>query len=313
MKIVLDLTRLVGEGKLSAAQAEELQRLAQPETSLLAINILMTLGVVAVAAGVIALLPTPATAIVLGLTLAALGLVLSLSLGPQWSLLGTATTIAAALTASGGVVWLSNGGWMGFAAAAALTMALAIAIRSALLAALTVLALAGLLGSSTGYVTAVYFMEIEEPTVTIALFGLLAWLAYQIARLAPPVFEHVALSFARMSLIMVNLGFWVGSLFGDRPGKSWLTATTLPHIPALVFVIAWALGLLAIGAWAAHVNRRFVVNVAATFGAIHFYTQWFERLGLQPLSLALAGLVVVAVAVALWRYNAGPGRKQLPA
>ena len=47
------------------------------------------------------------------------------------------------------------------------------------------------------------------------------------------------------------------------------------------------------------------VNTAATFGAIHFYTQWFERLGAQPWAIIVAGLTVVAIAVALWRYNVG--------
>jgi hypothetical protein len=46
------------------------------------------------------------------------------------------------------------------------------------------------------------------------------------------------------------------------------------------------------------------VNLASVFGAIHFYTQWFERLGAQPLAIILAGLITVVIAVLLWRYNA---------
>ena len=42
---------------------------------------------------------------------------------------------------------------------------------------------------------------------------------------------------------------------------------------------------------------------AAAFGAIHFYTQWFERLGATPLSVLLGGLVMLAIAVALWAFN----------
>jgi hypothetical protein len=63
--------------------------------------------------------------------------------------------------------------------------------------------------------------------------------------------------------------------------------------------------LVAVGIWSASLNRRWVVNTAATFGAIHFYSQWFERLGAQPWAIIVAGLTVVAVAVTLWRYNAG--------
>jgi iron complex transport system permease protein len=30
------------------------------------------------------------------------------------------------------------------------------------------------------------------------------------------------------------------------------------------------------------VNRRWLVNLVALFAGIHFYTQWFERLGATP-------------------------------
>jgi iron complex transport system permease protein len=41
------------------------------------------------------------------------------------------------------------------------------------------------------------------------------------------------------------------------------------------------------------------VTTAATFGAINFYTQWFERLGAEPWALIVAGLTIVGVAVGL--------------
>lgn len=66
MKIVLDLAKLVAEGRLTEAQAQELQALAQPQTTQVAISIMMTFGVVAIAAGVLALLPTLATTIAIG-------------------------------------------------------------------------------------------------------------------------------------------------------------------------------------------------------------------------------------------------------
>jgi hypothetical protein len=42
---------------------------------------------------------------------------------------------------------------------------------------------------------------------------------------------------------------------------------------------------------------------AATFGGIHFYTQWFERLRATPKMVIAAGVIAVAIAFALWRYN----------
>ncbi len=75
------------------------------------------------------------------------------------------------------------------------------------------------------------------------------------------------------------------------------------RLSAVGFAAAWAIGLIGVGSWAARANRRFVVNTAATFFAINFYTQWFERLGAEPLSIALGGLLVIAIAAGLWRYN----------
>lgn len=74
-------------------------------------------------------------------------------------------------------------------------------------------------------------------------------------------------------------------------------------IPYWVFGIGWALVLIAAGVWAMRVNRRWLVNIVAVFGAIHFYTQWFERLGANPLSVLLGGLAMLAIALALWQFN----------
>jgi hypothetical protein len=196
--------------------------------------------------------------------------------------------------------------------------ALAVLIRSGFLMALVPLAVVAALGSSTGYSHATYMLIVSEPAITIGVFSLLAAAAYFVSQHVEPAYEKLALVFARMSLLLVNFGFWVGSLWGDYPGESWMRGGTYSeseswqawraaawHIPDYVFVIGWAVLLAAVGVWGASVNRRWVVNTAAAFGAIHFYTQWFERLGAQPWAIIVAGLTVVAIAVMLWRYNAG--------
>ena len=146
IKIVLDITRLVAEGKLTAQEAERLQALAKRDTGSLAINVLMSLGAVAVAAGIIALEPVFTTGV----------------------------------------------------------------------------ALAGALGSSTGYVHAVYMLTVNEPSITIAFFALLAGAAYLISQRVGRAYQQLAIIFARVSLILVNFGFWIGSLWGDYPGETWV-------------------------------------------------------------------------------------------
>jgi iron complex transport system permease protein len=113
IRIVLDITRLVEEGKLTAQEAERLQALARRDTGLLAINVLMSYGAVAVAAGIIALQPSFTTGAVLGVALVAIGLGISFFAAEQWALLGTATTIIGALLLAGGVIGLAEADFRG--------------------------------------------------------------------------------------------------------------------------------------------------------------------------------------------------------
>ena len=80
------------------------------------------------------------------------------------------------------------------------------------------------------------------------------------------------------------------------------------HVPEIAFIVGWAIVIVAVGAWGARTNRRWVVTTAAVFGAIEFYTQWFERRGAEPWAIIVAGLTIVAFAIALWRYNLDRGR-----
>jgi iron complex transport system permease protein len=57
-------------------------------------------------------------------------------------------------------------------------------------------------------------------------------------------------------------------------------------------------------------NRRWVVNVAAVFGAIHFYTQWFEQLGPSPFSVLGGGLLLIGFGAALAWFNKWVGARR---
>jgi len=263
--------------------------------------------------------PSYVTGALLGATFVLIGLGVAYRVAEQWRLLATANTIIGGLLLAGGLIGLMDGGLVGFVLAALLLFALALLIRSGLLMAIVPLALAAALGSSTGYFHASYMLVVTEPTITILLFAVLAWASYEIGQRVPAAYETPALVLARMSLVLVNFGFWVGSLWGDYPGESWRHAeiygsgissqdreawrAAALHLPDYIFVITWAVLIIGIGIWAARVSRRWVVNLATVFGAIHFYTQWFERLGAEPVSVILAGISVVAIAVVLWRYN----------
>ena len=92
---------------------------------------------------------------------------------------------------------------------------------SRLLIALTPLALASAIGGSTGYWHASYMIAISEPTLTIVLFFVLGIAAWMFAKGQRGMAHTLSITFARMCVILVNFGFWVGSLWGDTPGRLW--------------------------------------------------------------------------------------------
>src|SRR5260370_25403653 len=214
IRIVLDITRLVEEGKLTPQEAERLQALATQDTGSLAINVLMSFGAVAVAAGIIALEPAFMTGAVLGVALVAIGLGISFLAARQWGLVGTATTIIGALLLAGGGIGFAHADFAGLAFSALLFLALAFGIRSNFLIALVPLALAAALRSSTGYQHAVYMLTVNAPSITIAFFALLAGAAYLVSQQGGHTYQQLAVIFARVSLILVNFGFWIGPPWG---------------------------------------------------------------------------------------------------
>jgi iron complex transport system permease protein len=311
VKITLDLSKLVEEGKLSPAEAERLRRLAAKDTSSLAINLLVGFGVVAVSAGALALVPRPETALILGLVVFAAGLALTFRGSEQWNLFAQICLVAGALMFSGAVLAFGKGGWTAMLIVSAALALASIIARSSLLVAAAVLALGASLGAQTGYWHATYMLAIYEPLVTIILFSLLAFVTYYASKRLSADYERLALVAARTSVFMVNFGFWIGSLWGDRlllirsvlQGNPYILTDYSVVIPPLPFVIGWTLALLGAGIWAVWENRRWMVNITAVFFGIHFYTQWFERLGLAPMSVFVGGLLMLAFALGLWAFN----------
>jgi iron complex transport system permease protein len=267
------------------------------DTGSLAFNILIGFGVVGSAGGALALLESASASIVLGLILAGAGILLRTSHPKQWGLLASVLVLVGSLTTAGGIVVLTEGNPAGFLLVTALCLGAAILARSGLLITLAALALSATVGAANSYSHASYELIIRQPTLTVVLFSSLGWGGYRLSFHLGGEYARLATLFARTSVFLVNLGFWVGSLWGDQLLGGRLV------IPSSVFALGWAIGLVAIGAWAVQQNRRWVVNLSAIFGAIHFYTQYFERLGASPASILVAGLAALGIAVAFVQYN----------
>lgn len=258
MKIVLDIDKLLADGQITAEEYERLKGFSHKETGSLAFNILIGFGVIATAGGALALLPSSLTAIVLGAFLAVVGLSLTFNLANEWGLLGTILLLVGSVTAAGGVIALTEGGVIGFLIVTVLCTVAAVFAKSILLSIMATLSLSATVGAMAAYSHAAYVLEIRQPTATVVLFSMLALAAYHLSKRLNADYERIAIAFARTSLFVVNLGFWIGSLWGDSlwyQRNNW-NFRSGAVIPDLVFVIGWAVGLIVTGAWAARANRR---------------------------------------------------------
>jgi hypothetical protein len=301
VKVTLDLDRLLEEAKITQAEYDKLAALAAHGTGVLAFNILIGFGVVAVGGAALALLPLPTTAITLGLIVGGGGIALTQMRLEQWQLLANICVLVGALLLAGGIVKSGEGSVSAFLLVAVLFAAAGVFVRSALLTVLAVLALSSCVGARTGYLHATYFLGIQEPALTVVSFTAFAVATYRIALRLTADYQSLAVAASRTSVLLVNFGFWIGSLWGDR------TRDGAILIADWIFAVLWALALIVAGAWAWRHHRRWLLNLVAVFAGIHFYTQWFERLGASAASVLIAGLVALGLAIALRAANARLG------
>ncbi len=311
MKILIDIDELERGGQIDAQMSAMLRAHTLRDTGSAAINILLALGAISVAAGILALQPSPTLGALIGLAFVGLGFAVRRGFYAQWGKLGAIWMIVGALILAGAAGVIIDRPFAGSLAAGVILAVTGVLAGSRLLIALTPLALASAIGGSTGYWHASYMIAITEPTLTIVLFFVLGLAAWMIAKSQSGLFHTLSITFARMCVILVNFGFWVGSLWGDTPGRLWRDPTSTDYlassagqqIPPMVFVIGWAIALFAAGAWGAKNGRRFLVNTVAVFGGIHFFTQWFELIGFHPVAVIVAGVGIVAFGLGLWKFN----------
>ncbi len=265
MKITLDIGKLLEAKAITQEEHDRLLELARKQSSRHVWGVLSLMGAIAIALGTVGLFPELA-ATVWEAVYFGLGSVFR-ALGRQ----GTHLVVFLALVSAGR------------------------ALRSGFLVGLSCFVIAGFLGGTAGYTHASYFVSIQEPAVTTFVFSILAYAGLWISHRVSSSDERLAIIFSRTCLIFVNMGLWVGSLWGSR--------SPVGEIPEAVFAMLWAVGLLGSAIWAGRVGRLWVVNTAITFGTIHFYTQFFERLGANPLSLLVGGVLLVTITVAARRYR----------
>ena len=297
MKIVLNLKELLEEGQIDQVEYDKLLILSKRQTTSLTFNLLVGLGIVAASIGAVALTPSPYSCFVFGLIVCAVGILVKIRARDQWAVLSLTCLISGLLMISAAIVWLEEYWFLDvtYRSISIVTFILGFSsyfLKSNLLTVISVLNLSTLLGSGVGYEFASYFIWLEYPLFTIVVFSILAICFYLLSKRVKAHDEKLLITGSRVSVLLVNLGFWIGSLVGDK----WLE-------PAYVFSITWAIAIFGTGYWAWKANRVWLINVLGIFGSIHFYTQWFETLGAEPLSLFLGGVIAVGIAIVFKRLN----------
>jgi hypothetical protein len=271
---------------------------ASHATGSLAFNILIGFGVIAISGAALALIPTPTTAIVIGLCILVAGLLLLRNSFEQWRVLANICILVGALMSGGGIISFAEGSLASILTVTTIFSVAGVFARSTLLVVLATLMLSASIGARTGYFHASYFLVIQEPTITVILFSILTISLYQLSKKLSSEYEKLAIASSRTGVFLVNFGFWVGSLWGERSGGREVI------ISDSVFSIVWAAALITTAIWAWKRNRRWVLNTIATFGGIHFYTQWFEHLSTSPTTVLVAGFLALGFAVGLRSINA---------
>jgi len=388
MKWLLDVDALVAEGLITEDRAEDLRRRAKRDMTVMAIDLLLFAGMVAVIAGTSYWLDDAARIAVFGLALTVLGILTLARASVEFGLVANATAVVGAsmfligtvirigtispreilviglgvvVAAAGHALWRAGSTRTRFVAGCLMVLGMLAHLHGVLSAeidpglapivvlyaalplilcgivldvrfitALAILPLSGALSARTFYGTGVYGFLNEEPTLTIVFLGALGALCLFLAvRIKERLGRHAGI-LGIMCLLAVNMAFWIGSIWGDVVGLSlwgpdWKSVAAPLNgeeawraweaardefsrdalgVPADAFAAIWAAVLVGVAVWAAMSGRRGPFNMAVVFGAIHLYTQYFERLQATPGTIAVAGTIAILMSWGLWRYNA---------
>jgi iron complex transport system permease protein len=318
--VTLDLPNLVASGAMSSDEATRLMGMATTGRAVsVLVQVLSIFGALGLAAGVVALKPEPIIGLILGIVALGFAAFVQATNRVNLSVLGTGMALAGTLGICG---WFATeygtetNALLINTVTTLFVLASALWFRSLFLIALVPIGVASMLGSGTMYWHASYGIFVQESFLTILVFGIGALLLFALSYRLPSIRGMQALIAARVSWIIMNFGFWVGSLWGDHIGdhfyeyaagarrdyseiQAWREAAFF--IPDYAFVVAWALASIATIIWLK--RHRFAVNAGITFLAINGYTQFFERFHESAWALIWGGGSLLVFAWALFNFD----------
>jgi hypothetical protein len=292
MKVTLDLDKLLKEGKLTQAEYDKLLPLSTRTVSHFCYNLMLAFGVVNVSL-VLNLFLRRVGGSVVGFVICLFGVALFRLIPNRLEPLGTICLFVGTLTFGFRVIAEGDGSTMSFLALAIVWAGAGILARSATLTSLSVFALASCVGKKyPNHFEPGDLIGLQEPLGTVLLFSPFTILMFRLEKRLPLQHRGLARAAGVSGLFLVNLGFWVGSQWGgDLPIGTEFFQTLFfmlkmkltygsrgVFVSPWLFAIAWTIALAVTGYWAYRHKCRRLFALVATFGALNFYTQWFQYL-----------------------------------
>lgn len=131
------------------------------------------------------------------------------------------------------------------------------------------------------------------------IFGFSALLALGFFMPWAKNYQNLRQAFFYGCLFFINLAFFIGTITGDI----WQFFAQDFVIPDDLFSLLWTL-LLALGIFLALSRKnQGLFNFFVAFASLHFYVEFFRRLGFSAETMILAGFLGLAFAFALARLN----------
>jgi hypothetical protein len=274
------------------------------------VNILLTFGILAISAGILALKPALTTISILGSSLILFGLCVERISHEKWHFLANIFIVLGALMLPAILLKLNYWYLNKYLMTALIYLFFGFLAKSAMLLFFSILMVVAALNNFSYELNLII---IQGTSFIIVVFSLLGLISYIVSKKLQPVYERLCHFYALSAWVIANLGFWIGSVWGDKiySGRTENieqqllegSANLLIFIPNYVFSIIWGISLLIILWWAITCGKSFLANLSIAFLSIHFYTQYFEYLDTHPIILILAGLIGILVGVGVWYYN----------
>lgn len=298
-KILIDIQKLHDEGKISTEEFQRLAALAPAAEQGRGINTLVSIGMLVLIGGILALFPGAATALLLGLGALSLGWFLQqkqpaaseyLLLVHILAVLGNSLVSAAII-----LFFLTQLTWAVFIVAI-ISFINAVIFSNALLLFTGLTFLAGFGSLSPDWELAKENV-FAQPIGHILGFSALLVLGFFIPW--GKSYQNLRQAFFYGCLFFINLAFFVGTITGD----TWQFFASDFVIQDNVFSLLWTLWL-ALGIFLALSRKnQGLFNFLVTFASLHFYVEFFRRLDFSAESMIVAGFLGLVFAFVLARLN----------